>query len=93
VRVLLVVGDCSLARGIFEAAQDDSVEVIGCAETVEEAASMVDFYKPDVVLLANREEPSWEEPAGFQLDVLKTSLQLASLVPNYDPARGEPDAN
>jgi chemotaxis response regulator CheB len=94
VRVLLVVGGESfLARRLLETAQHDSVEVVGCAETVEEAASMADFCKPDVVLVADGRSPGWEASNGAQLDALKTSLRLASSMPDHDPVEPEPEGN
>jgi hypothetical protein len=94
VRVLLVVGgESSLARRLLEAVEHDSVEVVGCAETVDEAASMVDFCKPDVVLVADGRSPGWEASDGAQLDALKTSLRLASLMPDHDPVEPEPEGN
>jgi hypothetical protein len=83
------LGRSSLARRVFERVEGDAVEVIGWAETVEEAASMVDAFKPDVVLVATSDVPTWQRQPGFQVDVLTASVRLASLQP-VGPAFAEP---
>jgi hypothetical protein len=91
VRVILVVGPSPLAKRLFDRVQGDSVDVIGCVETIDEAVSMVDSYKLDVVLVATAAVPAWKMQAGFQLDVLEASVTLASLPP-AGPAVAEPDS-
>jgi hypothetical protein len=81
VRVLLVVGRSSLARQLFARIDGDLVEVVGFAESVDEAAELVDTYKPDVVLVATSDVGTWQRQPGFQLDVLNASVRLASLGP------------
>jgi hypothetical protein len=90
VRVLLVVGRSSVARRLVERIESDFVEVIGWAESVDEAAAMVDTFRPDVVLVATSDVPTWGAQPGFQLDVLTASVRLASLQA-VGPKLVEPD--
>ena len=85
-------GETSLAREFLEAAQEDSVRLVGCAKTVDEAASMVDVCEADVVLVVDSENQG-EVSAGSRLDALKTSLRLASLRPTHDLPGGPSDTD
>jgi hypothetical protein len=89
VRVLLVVGgETSLARQLLEETQDDWVQVVGWAETVDEATAMLDMCDPDVVLVADSDRPGWEALGTVQLDALKASLRLATLKANHESPEG-----
>ncbi len=74
-RVLLVGAQASPV-GPVDAVGGRRVEVVGCAATAAEAASLAELYRPDVVLLAAAGREHALSP-----DVMGAVLRIADLCP------------
>jgi hypothetical protein len=73
---VIIVGSTSLeGRRLSRAIEDERAELVGFASTVDEAESMLDLYKPDVVLLAGDET---DGATGVRLDGMKIAVRIAS---------------
>ena len=73
---VLLVGAHASPVGPVDAVGGRRVEVVGCAATAAEAASLAELYRPDVVLLAaaGREH-------GLSPDLMGAVLRIADLCP------------